>query len=632
MDKGLPSRSRISLLTWAVVTAATVWAVLAGAAPVRAAPAAAAPTVSRPFAAHTDGIACYRLPSVISVPDPAHPHAVLAFAEGRVDSCADAGETDLVMKRSDDAGAHWGSLVTLLGKDPGEAPDAFQNIVPMVHVPIGGGPARITVMYAYNTVGTDMNGNPVRTGKRTLHILASTDYGDSWQAGDPVDSVLDDPSWTWVSAGPGHAVELRHGPHAGRMVVVGDYGPAGAVTPVDPAQPTVPVPPIVQTGLVLFYSDDGGVQWTRGPLWEPPAGGFGANEPALAERADGSIYVNARDDQYCTTDTHRVAGVTDADGTHFVNDDAAFAPVAHLTGPPVSGSLLTLSDPDGTGKGLLLYSGPSRAGPSSTDRQAMSIRASTDQGATWTDVGTLIDAGHTGYSDMTRLAGDASSPQQIGLVYETAATTANGTINFTSFTTQWLDANTTALVQRTSDGTGLGSNGVVNGGAALITRGSGTAHALSLDGIDDYVRVVNCPDHLRLTQGEDFTVAAWINYTATTGTRPIVWGYGQDAAPQFWLRAELDGGNHDITGRSPPPPATTSPCAPRPRTTTAPGTTWSSAARATSCCCPSIPNPRSPRPPPATASSSTALTRISATPSPSTSAHVPTTSSSSRAP
>ncbi|MFD0575578.1 LamG domain-containing protein [Dactylosporangium darangshiense] len=40
--------------------------------------------------------------------------------------------------------------------------------------------------------------------------------------------------------------------------------------------------------------------------------------------------------------------------------------------------------------------------------------------------------------------------------------------------------------------------------------------------------------------GGDFTMAAWINYTATTGSHAILWAYrtGSGTTPQVWLRAE----------------------------------------------------------------------------------------------
>ncbi|MFK0256256.1 LamG-like jellyroll fold domain-containing protein [Streptomyces sp. NPDC090445] len=60
------------------------------------------------------------------------------------------------------------------------------------------------------------------------------------------------------------------------------------------------------------------------------------------------------------------------------------------------------------------------------------------------------------------------------------------------------------------------------------------------DGADDVVRV-SCDDSLRLGK-DDFTVAGWVKYSASTIERPMVVGYEQDgAASSFKLTARPDG-------------------------------------------------------------------------------------------
>ncbi len=58
------------------------------------------------FVAGQEGYHSYRIPSVIVTPK----GAVLAFAEGRKAGLGDAGNIDLVMKRSTDGGRTWGKL------------------------------------------------------------------------------------------------------------------------------------------------------------------------------------------------------------------------------------------------------------------------------------------------------------------------------------------------------------------------------------------------------------------------------------------------------------------------------------------------------------------------------------------
>src|SRR5262245_56789584 len=55
------------------------------------------------YQAGVEGYACYRIPAVVKATN----GDLLAFAEGRVDSCADLGDIDLVLKRSSDGGRTW---------------------------------------------------------------------------------------------------------------------------------------------------------------------------------------------------------------------------------------------------------------------------------------------------------------------------------------------------------------------------------------------------------------------------------------------------------------------------------------------------------------------------------------------
>lgn len=521
-DPSLRRRFPAAFPLWLAVVATTLWAVATTGLPAHAAAAVATPSpmVSTPFTVGADGYACYRIPSIISATDPDHPDRsyLLAFAEGRVHNCGDIGDIDLVMKRSTDGGNSWGPLQVLRGDgDTGE----FTNIVPAVYLrPSGADPTlpeqRISVMFASNGVTTDASG-PHRVYPRSLHVITSDDFGANWNSGTYVDSALNNDKWTWISTAPGHAIELRHGSNRGRLVVAADHQ-------VDPKAKSTDAG---MRGVQLYYSDNGGKDWSKGAEYDPQPGQAEVGEPSLAERADGTIYVNARNAEPCSTNL-RVAAVTNDSGAGFVTP---FTPVPNLVGPPVYGSLLTVSDPDPNGNGgRMLYSGPSRPGSEGGDRQIMSIRSSTDQGATWTNTGTVINTGRTGYSDLT-----AMPAGRIGMVYEIATNTPHGNVYFTSFTTQQLDDNTHDLTfPHTSDGTGNGNNAVLSGGPTLTTRGSGPA--MNFDGADDYARLIGCPASLRLTA--DFSVAAWIRYTDTSGNDPVVWGYGQDANPQFWLRAQ----------------------------------------------------------------------------------------------
>lgn len=81
---------------------------------------------STPFHAGREGYASFRIPAVVATRTPTAPTAsatvpgpsttptpvstLLAFCEGRVDSAADHGHIDIVLKRSTDGGRTWGPL------------------------------------------------------------------------------------------------------------------------------------------------------------------------------------------------------------------------------------------------------------------------------------------------------------------------------------------------------------------------------------------------------------------------------------------------------------------------------------------------------------------------------------------
>ena len=58
------------------------------------------------FKSGEEGYQCFRIPAIISASD----GSLLAFAEGRKLNCGDAGNIDLVLKKSADGGKTWGPL------------------------------------------------------------------------------------------------------------------------------------------------------------------------------------------------------------------------------------------------------------------------------------------------------------------------------------------------------------------------------------------------------------------------------------------------------------------------------------------------------------------------------------------
>lgn len=461
--------------------------------------------VSAPFSAFTEGYDCYRIPTLITTKD----GTLLAMAEARTAGCDDIGDIDIVLKRSTDEGRTWGPMQVIRGAgDPG----AYGNPVPVVDSASG----RITLLHAYSTWAPDADGNRVR-GPRELRLAHSTDDGAGWTADPAPQPQLKGADWAWVSVGPGHGIQLTptRPDHPGRLVVSADYRTESN-----------------ESGAQLLYSDDGGLTWQPGARWGAPEGTPAPNEPALTQLPDGRIYVNARSTATCGTPDHRVAAIVE-DAAAPTVPDPGFLPVTGLPAPPASGSVLQLPG------GPLLLSAPSRPGAEFSDRWTLAVRTSKDEGRTWSRSGAVVLRERAGYSDMTVLPGG-----RVGMLYETANGTPHGYVKFTAFGPHELQAAAEDLTPRhTADATPFGADAVVHGAPRLGNRPDG-GKTMRFDGKDDFLRLIDCPDQLRIGDG-DFAVTTWVKYKTRgqdrdSGQRqPLFWAYGQGPAAKQ-LRIEAD--------------------------------------------------------------------------------------------
>ncbi len=393
--------------SWTAVLATVAWAVLATAPSAGAGVPAQPPTppeqaLSTPFEHHAEGYACFRIPALVTTPD----GTLLAFAEARVTDCSDVGNIDLVMKRSLDGGRTWSELTVLRGTGNS---GGFGNPVPVVDDATG----RVSVVFAYNG-WAHKDGERARGG-RSLHSVYSDDGGLTWTAGGVL-GPLKPAHWTWVSVGPGHGVQLRRGPHAGRLIVPGDHDTEDGTS-----------------GAQLYYSDDGGLTWRLGAVWETDEELPHPGELTVVELVSGALYVNART-SHPGPGQHRLQARSEDGGETFTR--AGFTPVPDLAAPPVYGSLLRLRATDeGDPRNRLLLSAPARPVPDvATRRRTMTIRTSYDEGRTWQATSKTINSARAGYSDLAELP-----TGEIGLLYETATNSPHGTIRFTAFTAASLD-------------------------------------------------------------------------------------------------------------------------------------------------------------------------------------------------
>jgi sialidase-1 len=283
------------------------------------------------------GYHTFRIPSVIAT----HAGTLLAFAEGRRAGAGDAGDIDLVVKRSPDGGRTWSGLQVV--GDSG--PNTFGNPCAVVDRDTG----TVWLLTTQN-LGTDQEKDIIAgTSKagRTVWVLKSTDDGATWSTPEDITRRVKEPDWTWYATGPGVGIQTR----AGRLVVPANHAVAGSG---------------VHRSHVI-YSDDGGRTWGRGGAVEG-----GTNESQVVELADGSLMINMRNHPAKPENFRMVA--TSGDGGRpllFSNpastrrermtvrvsyDEGATWPVSRVVhdGPAAYSSLVVL--PDGT-IGLLFERG-----------------------------------------------------------------------------------------------------------------------------------------------------------------------------------------------------------------------------------------------------------------------------------
>ncbi|WP_254393185.1 sialidase family protein [Streptomyces buecherae] len=354
--------------------------------------------VSVPFRAGTDGYASYRIPALV-VTDRG---TVLAFAEGRVASSADWGDIDLVLRRSADGGRTWGPLQIVSRNGDGTA----GNPAPVV---IDGG--RIVLVQVHSAAGATED--RIRRGEvspadgRRVWVQHSDDDGATWSSPREITEHVKRPEWRWYATTPGHALLLRHGAHAGRVVVPANHSlpPSGADSGTEGKY----------NGGHDLLSDDGGATWRLGYVDDNPDGYVNVNETTAAQLPDGRVYLNTRTD--AAAPGNRADAYSTDGGASLVKP---FRPQAGLVTPVVQGSVLHLDRPGAPGGGTLLFSGPATP----DYRALMTVRASDDGGVTWRTAHT-VDGLPAAYSDLARLDDDT-----VGLLYETGDFSAYSTLTF----------------------------------------------------------------------------------------------------------------------------------------------------------------------------------------------------------
>jgi sialidase-1 len=352
------------------------------------------------FSAGADGYHTYRIPALLATPK----GTLLAFCEGRRLGRGDSGAIDLVVKRSDDGGDTWSRPAVVWS----DGDNTCGNPCPVVDRRTG----RILLPMTWN-LGEDQGRamhDGTSKGTRKVFLAHSDDDGKSWSAARDITAQAKSQDWWWYATGPGVAIQIRRGDHAGRIVVPANHSSKA-------------------NGYAAhtILSDDGGKSWRRSSVIAPAC-----NESQVVELSDQRLMMNMRSQSFTSVERSGYRSISfSSDG-----GETWTAPTfdAHLGDPQVQASLIRYSWPAEPGGGRLLFSNPSP--PISRERGQrirMTVRLSRDDGRTW-PAARLIHEGPSAYSSLARLADG-----RIALLYEAGEEQSYEQIRLARFSIDWLE-------------------------------------------------------------------------------------------------------------------------------------------------------------------------------------------------
>ncbi len=331
----------------------------------------------------------YRIPSIIVTSK----GSILAFCEGR--EAGDTGDIDLLLKRSEDHGKTWSEEILVAG----DSTNTCGNPCPVVDSETG----RIWLFSCWNHGEDDETELIHKSGKaRRLPCLCySDDDGLTWSDRVDMSESCRDTSWGWYATGPGIGIQIRHGPHKGRLVIPANHS-------YDDPEGKLRNGPYGYGSHVL-YSDDHGETWQMSEAIKP-----GCNESQVTELSDGSLLINMR--SYNNRYTRAVSRSRDGGKTwsEIEHDD-------QLVESQCQASILNFGQYNKTA--IQLFSNP--AVP--LGRTAMTVRTSTDDCHSWSN-SKLIYAGPAAYSCLAKLPNG-----EVGLLFEAGQKDAYEKLVFVAF-------------------------------------------------------------------------------------------------------------------------------------------------------------------------------------------------------
>ena len=322
----------------------------------------------------SDGVACYRIPAIVTAPN----GDLIAAIDERVPDCGDLRtnrNANIIVRRSSDNGKSWSNIETVVDFPDGQSASDPSMIVDAVT-------KEIIMFYNFMNLDTEKD-------IYYFHVVKSADNGKTWSKPEDITSQIAKPEWhkdfKFITSGRG--IQTRSGKLLHTMANL-------------------------NSGLHLFGSDDHGKTWFFIDTPIQPA-----DESKVIELADGTLMINARVNGAGMRYVHTS---TDQGKTWVTN------PEPELIDPSCNASILRYTAiADGYNKNRLLFSNAK----SKKGRVNLTVRVSYDEGKTWSE-GKTVYEGPSAYSDLTILEnGD------IGVFFEQDDYTKN---SFVSFSLDWL--------------------------------------------------------------------------------------------------------------------------------------------------------------------------------------------------
>ncbi|WP_416864380.1 MAG: sialidase family protein [Imperialibacter sp.] len=303
------------------------------------------------------GVACYRIPAIITAPN----GDLIAAIDERVPSCGDlklSRDINIVIRRSADGGDSWSEIETVVDYPLGKSASDPSMIVDKVTG---------AIFMFFNFMDLDHEKDVYY-----LKVIKSINNGQTWSSPVDITSQITKSEWRndfkFITSGRGIQAS------SGKLLH----------TLVD-----------LEKGLHLFGSDDHGESWY---LIDTPI--IPGDESKIIELTDGTWMINSR----VNSGGFRVVHTSTDEGATWLSK-----PDSSLIDPGCNASIIRYTSiNEGADKNRILFSNAKMK----DERSNMTIRISYDEGKSWTD-GKTIYHGGSAYSSMTILAnGD------IGLLFE----------------------------------------------------------------------------------------------------------------------------------------------------------------------------------------------------------------------